>query len=125
MLSGLACWNRADLEVGCVVLNVKAKTSRLVIRIMACGSVATAFLASCLSWMASDPSLADADTSDLFFRQPGLLVAPLCLRLCLCAWQLQLYLWVSALQYHMTLNQHISRRSWQLMNPLSIMHRSG
>ena len=69
MLSGLACWNRADLEVGCVV--VKDKTSRLVIRIMACMSVDMG-LASCLPWMAFASSLVDADNSDLFCGQPGI-----------------------------------------------------
>ena len=72
MLSGLACWNRAKLEVVCVVVKVKAKTSRLVIRIMACMRVDTAFLSSFLSWMVSDLSLVDAETSDLLCGQPGI-----------------------------------------------------
>ena len=75
MLSGLACRNIANLEVGCVVVDVKAKTSMLVIKIMACMSVDMSLasrLASRLPLMASDSSLVDADTSDLFCGQPGI-----------------------------------------------------
>ena len=54
LLSGPACWNRANLELelssslGCVAVKVKAMTKRLVMRIVACRVVDTTFLVSFL-----------------------------------------------------------------------------